>query len=182
MFTIKIDEQLQLGLLEKRHAARIFEITNEGRAYLAEWLPWVDFTNEVKDSEKFIEMSQQQFANNNGFNLGIVYEGEIVGVIGLHNINHTHQSTSIGYWLGQGYQGKGIMTRATKALITYCFEELALNRIEIRAVPTNTKSCAIPERLGFTLEGVIRQNENIRGTYFDHNVYSMLKQEWSTEK
>lgn len=178
MFSIRIDEELQLALLEKRHAARIFELTDKGRNYLKQWLPWVDFTKTVADSEHFIQTARQQYIQNNGFQLAIVYKNEIVGVIGLHYIDWGNERTSIGYWLGEGYQGKGIMTRATAGLTTYCFEELQLNRVEIRVVPTNYKSRAIPLRLGYKLEGVLRQNEKLNGEFFDHEMYSMVKNEW----
>ena len=182
MFTIPVDEQIQLALLEKHHAARLFELTDAARPYLSEWLPWVDHTKTVSDSEGFIDFGLKQFANNNGFQLGIVFNGEIVGCIGLHYIHWGNKITSIGYWLGEGYQGHGIMTRATKALMAYCFEELDLNRIEIRVVPANAKSRAIPERLHFTVEGTLRHNELLNGTFYDHNVYSMLKHEWEAMK
>ena len=178
MFTIRVDEQLQLALLEKRHAAKIFELTDNSREYLKEWLPWVDFTKTIADSENFIAMSRKQYLDNNGFNLAIVYEGEIVGIIGLHFIDWHNKRTSIGYWLGEGHQGKGIMTRATEALTTYCFEELGMNRIEIRVVPENEKSRAIPERLGYKIEGTLKQYEYLNGQFFDHYIYGMLKAEW----
>ena len=178
MFAIHLDEQIQLVLLEKCHAARIFELTDEGRPYLREWLPWVDWTTQMSDTEKYIEVGLQRFAQGNGFEAGIVYNGEIVGVTGLHYINNLHKITSIGYWLGEGYQGKGIMTRAVKGLTSYCFNELGLNRVEIRVVPENDKSRAIPERLNFTKEGVLRHNECLNGEFRDHIVFSMLKHEW----
>ena len=178
MFTIKIDEQIELALLEKRHATRVFELTDSSRDYLKQWLPWVDFTQTVADSEKFIDTARKQYFDNNGFQLGIVYNKEIVGLIGLHWIDWGNKRTSIGYWLGEGYQGNGIMTRAVQGLTTYCFEELGLNRIDIRVVPTNHKSRAIPERLGYKLEGIQRQYEILNGEFFDHNMYGIVKSEW----
>lgn len=178
MFSIRVDEQLQLALLEKRHAARIFELTDQSRDYLKQWLPWVDMTKTVADSERFIDMTRKRYFDNNGFDLAIVYNGEIVGLVGLHFIDWSNKRTSIGYWLGEGYQRKGIMTRAVKALTTYCFEELGMNRIEIRVVPQNVKSRAIPERLGYKIEGTVRQYELLNGEFFDHHIYGMLKNEW----
>lgn len=182
MFSIHIDEELQLALLETRHAERIFELTDKSRDYLKEWLPWVDFTKTVADSKKFINMSRKRYIDNNGFDLAIVYNKEIVGLIGLHFIDWGNKRTSIGYWLGEGYQGKGIMTRATEALTTYCFEELGMNRIEIRVVPQNAKSRAIPERLGYQIEGTVREYECLNGQFFDHHIYGMLKTEWRNRK
>lgn len=117
-------------------------------------------------------------ADGNGFQCGIWYEGTLVGVIGLHEINHMHRKTSLGYYLDKQFECHGIMTQAVEALIKYCFEELDLNRIEISAAVNNEKSRAIPERLGFTREGMLRDNELLNGIYSSSYIYSLLKSEY----
>lgn len=181
MFTYKLEKNLELRLLETRHAKKLFLLTDENREYLREWLPWVDFTTKIDHSKAFIEMGLKQFSNNNGFQAGIWYEGKLAGVIGLHNINWSNKSTSIGYWLGQDFQGKGIITKACRAVVQYCFEELNLKRVEIRVATGNYKSQAIPERLGFTKEGCIRCAEFLYDHYVDHYVYGMLKEEFTSK-
>lgn len=119
-----------------------------------------------------------QFSDGNGFQCGIWYEGTLVGVIGLHEINRMHRKTSLGYYLDKQFEGHGIMTQAVEALIKYCFEELDLNRIEISAAVNNEKSRAIPERLGFTREGMLRDNELLNGIYSSSYIYSLLKSEY----
>lgn len=178
MFCIQIDEELSLGLFEKRHAKELAELIDSSRSYLREWLPWVDYSKTTADSEQFIKLSLEQFARNDGFQLAILYKGSIAGIIGLHSINWSNRSTSIGYWLGEGFQGNGIMTRACTAVISYCFEELELHRIEIRAATGNEKSQAIPERLGFQKEGCIRESEWLYDHFVDQNVYGLIKKEY----
>lgn len=179
MFCYKLDEALELRLLEPRHAEELFLLTDQSRKYLREWLPWVDFTTEIADSKHFIDLGLKQFANHNGFHVGIWYQKKLAGVIGLNYINWTNKSTMIGYWLGEKYQGKGIMTKACKALIQYCFEELNLERIEIRVATENIKSQAIPERLGFQKEGCLRNAEVLYDQYIDLYVYGLLKKEFN---
>lgn len=179
MFIYKIDEDLELRLLEIRHAEELFLLTDQNRNYLREWLPWVDSTTEVKHSKGFIEMGLKQFSNNNGFQAGIWYKGKLAGCIGLHSINWSNKSTSIGYWLGESFQGKGIMTRACRAIVQYCFEKLNLKRVEIRVATGNYKSQAIPEKLGFQKEGCIRSAEFLYDKYVDHYIYGMLKEEFN---
>jgi ribosomal-protein-serine acetyltransferase len=53
-----------------------------------------------------------------------------------------------------------------------------LNRVEIHCAAGNTKSAAIPRRLGFTLEGTIREGQFLNGRYHDTLLFSMLKREW----
>ena len=100
------------------------------------------------------------------------------GVIGFHKIDWNNKSTSIGYWLGEDYVGNGLMTKSVKAFVDYALIDLGLNRVEIRAAVENKKSRAIPERLGFTHEGTIRQSEWLYDHYVDHEVYGMLASDW----
>jgi ribosomal-protein-serine acetyltransferase len=85
----------------------------------------------------------------------------------------------IGYWLGESYQGKGLMTGACRALVDYLFSELRLQRIEIRCATSNARSCAVPQRLGFTKEGVLRQAQAFDDHYLDLEVYGLLAEDWN---
>lgn len=87
MFYFRLDDDSELRLLEPRHAENLFLLTDKSRKYLREWLPWVDFTKEVSNSKEFIEGTLKQFGNNNGFQAGIWYKGELAGVIGLPTID-----------------------------------------------------------------------------------------------
>ncbi len=179
MFYFKLDQDSKLRLLEPRHAEALFLLTDRSREYLKEWLPWVDFTKEVKDSKQYIESGIKKIGNHDGFEAGIWYQGELAGVIGLHGIDWTNRSTSLGYWLGEEFQGKGLTTKACKAIIDYCFIDLDLQRIEIRAATKNYKSQAIPERLGFQKEGQTRNSEFLHGRYVDHYIFGLVKEDES---
>ena len=178
MFTWKINEQIELKLLEHRDAEALFKVVDKDRDYLREWLPWVDKTLFVSDYFPVIDMWLKQFADRQGFQAGILYDGEIVGMAGFHGIDSNNGKTSVGYWLSEGWQGKGIMTDVVRALLHYAFEIENLNRVEIRASEANHKSRAIPERLGFKQEGIIRNGEYLYDYYADSVVYGLLKNEW----
>ncbi|MBU0905651.1 MAG: GNAT family N-acetyltransferase [Firmicutes bacterium] len=182
MFKLLIDDHTDLRLLEIRHADDLYNLTNQSRNTLREWLFWVDFTQSPKDSMIFIESTMKQFCQNNGFQAGIWYKGELAGVIGLHAVNWTNKSTSIGYWLGEKFQGKGLMTNACDAVVEYCFNELKLNRIEIRVATENHKSLAIPNRLGFQNEGCIKSAEWLYDKYVDHNIFGLIKDDYESIK
>ena len=109
---------------------------------------------------------------------GIYYKGVLVGVIGYHIIDKTNKKTTIGYWLDQNYQGKGIMTKAAKMLIEFAFKKLELNRIQISCAIGNDKSCRIAERLGFKMEGTAREAEWLYDHFVDWKQYSLLKSDW----
>jgi ribosomal-protein-serine acetyltransferase len=101
-----------------------------------------------------------------------------VGVVGYHGIDWQNRSTTLGYWLGEEYQGKGLMTAVCRALVDHAFEELGLNQVGIACAIENKKSCAIPERLGFRREGVQRQAEWLYDHFVDQALYAALASEW----
>lgn len=191
MFRAPVRPGLELRILEERHASTVFALVDRERPYLREWLPWVDATLTEDDTLAFIKASIEQFANNNGFAAGIwetlpngagnqprAHVDRFAGVIGTHKVNWPNRKVELGYWLGREFQGKGMVTEACRAVITHLLGELNLNRVEIHCATGNTKSCAIPRRLGFTLEGTLRQGELCCGRYLDLNVFGMLKRDW----
>jgi ribosomal-protein-serine acetyltransferase len=112
--------------------------------------------------------------------MGIWYSGELAGVIGHLGVDWTNRSTELGYWLGASFQGNGLATMACRVLTEHAFHELELNRVEIRCAPENTRSRAIPERLGFREEGTLRQDEWLNDHFEDTVVYGMLAADWPT--
>ncbi len=178
MFIHRINEKTYLRKLETRDAPALFKLVDSSREELRRWLPWLDDNKSVKDSEAFIRSSLAQETSNNGFQAGIWHDGQLAGVIGLHGINWRDRQTMIGYWLGSEYQGKGIVTEACEALLKYAFEILGLNRVVIRAAEGNDKSIAVAKRLGFSREGLLRENEWLYDHYQDMFVYAMLAKDF----
>ena len=180
MFSFPIEEGIELRIIEERYAHALFALTDANRQMLRQWLPWVDQTHSVSDIVKFIRTSLNQYANNDGFQCGVWFRGELAGAVGYHLFDWKNRRTSIGYWLGERFQGAGLMTKAVRILTDYALIELKLNRVEIRCADGNDRSRAIPERLGFVHEGMIRETEWLNGRFLDHHVYGMLREEWET--
>lgn len=180
MFQKTIRDGVYMKVLEERHAPEVFAVVDRERNYLREWLPWVDMSTEVEDTLNFIKTSLQQFAGNDGFSAGIWSGDEFIGGIGTHRIDWLYRRVEIGYWIAQKYQGRGIVTDACRAVIDHAFDEWKLNRVEIHCATGNAKSCAIPKRLGFQLEGLLREAQLLNGEYLDINVYGMLARDWKT--
>ncbi len=178
MSIIRIDDDSELRIYEEEHAEAVFAVVDRNREYQREWLPWVDSTVSVEDMREFIRRGLVQQANNDGFQAGIWYQGRFAGGIGFHYIDRLDRKTEIGYWLDASLQGKGLMTRACKVMISYAFHEYGLNRVEIHCASGNARSRAIPERLGFIQEGVLREASWLYDRFVDHVVYGMLAREW----
>jgi ribosomal-protein-serine acetyltransferase len=172
---ISVENQLTLELLEDKHSAAIFNLALESREHLQEWLPWVNYMNDVSFIQNYIKGSQQRNKDGYEYAFAILEEDRVIGRIGVHKIDMQNKIGEIGYWIGKNVQGKGSVTKSCKALIGFCFKELQLNRIEIKCGTENIRSQSIPEKLGFTKEGIIRQGEFMNGKFIDLNLYSLLK-------
>ena len=87
---------------------------------------------------------------------------------------------SIGYWLDAAFEGRGIATRCCRAMLDYAFGTMGMHRVEIRCATHNERSCAIPARLGFTREGILREAEWVHDAYHDLVIWSILSSEWKS--
>lgn len=179
MFTLRVNEEIELQLLEKRHKEELYELVDQNREHLREWLPWVDNMKSAEDYNEIFPMWLHRFADGNGFEAGIRYKGKLVGMLGVHEINWNKRATSLGYYLAEEAGGKGIMTKSVTAVLRYLFEDLKLNKVEIHCGVDNDRSRGIPIRLGFKLDGVMRDGEWLYDHFHDMAVYSMLASDWN---
>ncbi len=173
-----LGDELVLRLLDEDDAAPLYALIDANRAHLRQWLPWVDNEQSVETARAFLRSAQRQYADNRGGQYGIWEREQLAGVVGQHPIDWGNRAGSLGYWLGAAFQGRGLMTRACRVLVTHMFRDLGLHRVEIRAAPGNRRSRAIPERLGFRQEGLLRDAEWLYAHYVDLVVYGMLAHEW----
>lgn len=176
--TITIDQNLRLELTAQKHAEGLFNALNSSREHLAEFLPWVPNMQSVDDFTNYIRNCELLYQQGMEVSFVIIFNEQTVGRIGLHYLNLFNENAAIGYWLTENAQGQGVMIRSCKALINYGFKELGLHRIELKAATSNFKSQAIPRKLGFQQEGIIRQAEKVNGKFLDLVLYSMIDEEW----
>lgn len=156
-------------------AEAIFAVVDVERERLRRWLPWIDPMRVPDDERVWLKTVLSDEDGMEGY--GIFVDGRIVGGAGFR-IGAFNVVGEIGYWIGAEHEGRGLVTRACRALIDYGFTEVGLHRIVILAASENTRSRAIPERLGFMQEGVARE-EGLSATGFhDLVVYGLLAHEW----
>ncbi len=179
---IKAENQISLELINESHAQPIFEMVNQNRVYLRQWLSFVDNMVSVDFAENFVKGSMQRHQLGVEYAFVIQQGGQTVGRIGVYKLDRQNKIGEIGYWLVENVQGQGIITTACKAMIRFCFDDLLLHRIEIKCATGNTRSQSIPVRLGFTKEGIIREGEWLHDKYVDLFLYSLLTLEYPHNK
>jgi ribosomal-protein-serine acetyltransferase len=179
---IPIEDGFCLKVRQLDDADAFFEVIDRNRTHLRAWLPWVDETAGVEMTRTYIQNCIENIKKRGGYDFGIFFNNTWVGSIGLHDLNRMNKRAAIGYWLDKDHEGKGLMTRATRALINFSFDELHLNRLVIMAAVENKKSRAIPERLEFSQEGVCRSYEWLYDHFVDSMQYSLLRGEWDAKR
>lgn len=181
MYEIQVDEDIHLRPLEGHQAEALHWLVEENRAYLRQWMRWLDINVSVADNRNFIAQMRHQYADRSGLVQGLWFRGELAGVIGHNRIDWHSRRSEAGYWLGAKFQGQGIVTKSCKALLTHAFAELGLNRVEFRVATGNTRSRAIQLRLGCREEGTLRDADWLYDHFVDYVVYSMLAREWAAQ-
>ncbi|MGJ7921671.1 GNAT family N-acetyltransferase [Neobacillus sp. LXY-4] len=128
---------------------------------LKPWMPFVQKEVSENDVETNVREAYVKFLKREDLRLHIFLKetGEFIAASGLHRINWDIPKFEIGYWIDTRYSGKGFMTEAVQGIVNFALNELNAKRVEIRCDSTNLKSRAIPERLGFVLEGTLVNSE-----------------------
>lgn len=176
--TIPVDDGIELRRVSMADCDALYAAIDRNHSRLRRWLPWVTAAFQPSDLAEFIRQREIDNAARVSLTTSIWFQGEICGAIGLHAIDQRDRSSSIGYWLDEAYEGRGIMTRACRAIITEGFREYGLHRIEIRCATGNSRSSAIARRLGFVEEGILREAEWLYDHWVDLRVFSVLEQDW----
>lgn len=151
-------ERLIIRMPEMGDALDVFEALRNSLPALKPWLPFAQEEPELYKTEDNLRESIADFITRKDLRLHIFLKetGEFIGSTGLHRINWTIPKFEIGYWLDTKFEGNGYMTEAVQRLTRFTFEELGANRVEIRCDEENGKSRAIPVKLGFELEGILK--------------------------
>jgi len=176
---VVVDGELTLVPRSPDDAREMYALIAAHRAALTEWLTWIDATYSVDDVRRYARFAQAQFEQAAGFEYSVRERDAIAGGIGLYHVDPASRVAHIGYWLAPTARGRGLVTRATRALTTRAFAEHDLHRLEIRCVVENAKSRAVAERLGYSLEGYLNGAYLLHGRFRNLALYAMLREDWS---
>lgn len=179
MFKMPLGEGLELRLLEPRHAEEVFCVVDANRERLRRWLPWVDFTKCAADTEGFLAGQMARLAHGESISAGLWVDDAFAGIV-EGRLEPANRIMDLGYWLAAEYEGRGVITRACRELCRYAFEDLGYQRIELRSAADNRRSCAVAERLGMEIEGVLRSAFRLGDRQLDINLYALLAEDWRT--
>ena len=180
MFQLPVDDDITLVLAEERHAQRVTELIVRNQPRLARWEPWAEQPQTVDGTRAYIRASLEDFIRGRQVSTIIALDGgrTFIGRCGLR-INPYAGSADVGYWVDGAYEGRGLVRRATQALVDLAFGELAMNKVDLRTSIDNTRSRGLAERLGFRLEGTLPGGLRFVNRNDDVALYSVGGTDWA---
>ena len=171
-------ERLLLRKLADQDVSDIFEIYSDPEVML--YFDDRYAFKELSEAEQMIREYNNAFHDKTGMRWGIVLKdsGKLIGTCGFHAISDYHKRIEIGYDLNRNYWGNGFMSETLSLIIDYAYNISDVNRVEAFVETPNKASRSLLEKLGFRLEGILREHEMCRGNLIDIQLLSLLRKEW----
>ena len=128
----------------------------------------------LEDARHWIEAATAQLPETH---FAITINDEVIGGIGLELKDGNFRRTAeIGYWLGEDFWGRGIVTDAVRALTAWAFENLDVVRIYAGVYDYNAASMRVLEKAGYTFEARLRKHVTKDGQTFDDLIYATVRE------
>jgi ribosomal-protein-alanine N-acetyltransferase len=152
-------------------APEVARLLVANRAFLAPYEP--------EHAEDFFTSDGQRARIDKAEHLYAILDDEaLAGVISLSNVvRGPFQSASLGYWVDEPRNGRGLATRAVAELAELAFRELGLHRLEAGALVDNVASRRVLEKNGFMLIGLAPRYLRIAGAWRDHHLFQRTVEE-----
>jgi RimJ/RimL family protein N-acetyltransferase len=127
----------------------------------------------IQDAHEFL---QRAISEQPAMKFCIEIDGTAVGGIGVHPGQDVYRHTAtVGYWLGEQFWRRGIMTEVVTAVTDLCFDNFPLRRISGEVFANNPASARVLEKAGFTFEGRLKNNVMKDGQVLDSLLYARIK-------
>jgi RimJ/RimL family protein N-acetyltransferase len=176
-----------LRLLEPWQAEEFAAHMDRAREHIRPWVGPSFVTTDVDGARATLQRYADATARDGNRIFGIWADGVVepvettdpsratlVGGVMFVEFSAAAGTCEIGCWLEPAAEGRGLITAACRMLLTYAFDERGLHRAEWRCRADNARSSAVAERLGMTLEGVLREAWKVGDTFHDKQVWSVL--------
>jgi RimJ/RimL family protein N-acetyltransferase len=185
MFATTLTPDAELRPLEPHHAEEFAAHMDRAREHIRPWVGPSFVTSDVEGARATLQKYADGAARDGIRIFGIWLEElpgapTLVGGVMFVEFNPAAGTCELGCWLEPAAEGRGLITAACRMLLSYAFEERGLHRVEWRCRADNARSSAVAERLGMTLEGVLRDAWLVGDTFHDKQVWSILAGEWAS--
>ena len=157
----------------------LFLAARESIDTVGPWMSWCNADYSITDSDTWIALCQKNWQSGTDRDFGIfdADSGDLLGCIGINQINSVHNFGNLGYWVRAGRVNTGVATNAARLAAQFAFQALHLSRLEIVARVDNLASRRVAEKLGCHFECIARHRILFKGSSLDAALYSLLPNE-----
>lgn len=160
------------------HARALASLVESNIEHLHAYLPAVTALASIEAAQAHLQTASARAQQGDAYEWHLFMGKNLCGAIRVKDIDHADRKANIGYFIGSQFQGKGIVTSSVRAVLSHCFDSLGLNRVELHCAVGNKPSMRVAERLGFTHEGLLRQDKFLNGVFVDQHVYALLRDDF----
>lgn len=174
-------DRLILQRFTRRDATTLDSAIRASLTDLNQWLPWARMDYASGDTSAFIRDSIQAWKEDRAWDYSIRFKEDPsrhVGNVSLWTVSKLGKIAEIGYWVRSDQTSRGICTEAVDRLLGEAFGSMGYHKVVLRIAVGNEASDRVAEKLGFTKEGVLREELLIRGNWVDHSLWSLLDREY----
>ncbi|MDH3499433.1 MAG: GNAT family N-acetyltransferase [Acidimicrobiia bacterium] len=174
-------ERFVLRPFRRRDAEPLHEAVAASLSELNPWLPWAHEHYSRLDAVNYIKDSARSWREGHAFDFAIrgLDDPDLhLGNVSVWYLSRGFRSGEVGYWVRTDIAGTGVASEVARRVLRIGFEELGLHRVILRIAIGNRASERVAEKLGFTREGVLREEIKVRGTWLDHSVWGLLEHEY----
>lgn len=175
------NERLTLQRFTRRDAPTLDDAIRASLPDLNQWLPWARLDYTPSDTAAFIRESLQAWKEERAWDYSIRNKDDPrrhLGNISFWTVSKLGKIAEVGYWVRSDETSRGVCTEAVGLLLDEAFNSLGYHKVVLRIAVGNDASDRVAEKLGFTREGILREELLIRGNWVDHTLWSLLDREY----
>jgi RimJ/RimL family protein N-acetyltransferase len=179
------NDRLVLQRFTRRDAATLDDAIRISLSDLNLWLPWARLDYTAADTTAFIRESVQAWKEERAWDYSIRSKDDLkrhIGNISFWTVSKLGKIAEIGYWVRSDEASKGVCTESVRLLLDETFNSMGYHKVVLRIAVGNDASDRVAEKVGFTREGILREELLIRGNWVDHTLWSLLDREYRTAK
>jgi len=177
-------DRFTLRPFRRRDVEPLYSAVLVSFAELHQWLPWANKRYSRLDATNFVKDSTRAWREGRAYDFAIRahgYPNVHVGNMSIWHTSRVFRTGEVGYWINSEHANEGVATECARLILAVGFEELHMHRIILRIAIGNRASERVAEKLGFTKEGVLREELKVREEWLDHSVWGLLEHEYRTQ-
>lgn len=176
---IYCDRAIEVRPLGLREAAALHDAVRQSLAAISQWEAWCTPDYSLADAKLFLQRAIEQWEVHGAYDFNIIdrSNGLVIGSVAINQISTLNQMANLGYWIRDGYTGRGIAAVAARAAAAFAFGKAGLTRLEIVAQAGNLRSQRVAEKTGATLECLARNRLVFHGEPRDAKVFSLVPED-----